>query len=337
MGKLTDRITAPTLKIGTRFTVGQRADLDGTALPAQAGALPEPLQVIARNYIGARRRSGEALLDMCRWLNEAHELAKHGEWKIFLEATSTSDDTAERLLNIHRLAMANTQYADAIARNWLTQSTAALLARESTPPELVDQALSAPEPPTKRQIESSIRVTKIRTGADFDDAPPPPERRGTRLGPGQPPPAPWPAAPDGWQWNRRGAPAHLIAPDGWKTHDYNYPERALAEAQRRILSTPKAERETGADRRAYESAEAADQALITNGAGGSVQVATWQAAQAQRQIAITAARAYVTQERARLVHAPSYTMIRLPDYHTALDHIDALIALLEEGGSPPAT
>jgi hypothetical protein len=63
---------------------------------------------------------------------------------------------------------------------------------------------------------------------------------GRQLGPGQPEPAPWPDAPDGWRWNRRGAPAHLVAPDGWRTADYNYPERALAEAERRILSQPKA-------------------------------------------------------------------------------------------------
>lgn len=66
------------------------------------------------------------------------------------------------------------------------------------------------------------------------------ETRGRRLGPGQPEPEPWPEAPDGWRWNRRGPPAHLIAPDGWRTADYNYPDRALAEAQRRILSQPKA-------------------------------------------------------------------------------------------------
>lgn len=68
-----------------------------------------------------------------------------------------------------------------------------------------------------------------------------------RLGPGQSEPAPWPEAPEGWRWNRRGVPAHLIAPDGWTTHDYNYPERALAEAERRILSQPKAPAQPVAD------------------------------------------------------------------------------------------
>lgn len=61
-----------------------------------------------------------------------------------------------------------------------------------------------------------------------------PERR--TLGPGQPPPEPWPEAPEGWRWNRRGAPAHLIAPGGWRTADYNVPARALAEAEQYMLT-----------------------------------------------------------------------------------------------------
>lgn len=59
------------------------------------------------------------------------------------------------------------------------------------------------------------------------------------LGPGQPEPLPWPEAPAGWRWSRWGTPCQLQAPDGWQTKNYNYPERALAEAQRRILSQPK--------------------------------------------------------------------------------------------------
>ena len=44
---------------------------------------------------GARQRSGEALLEAARWLSEARAEAQHGEWRVFLEATNTSDDTAE--------------------------------------------------------------------------------------------------------------------------------------------------------------------------------------------------------------------------------------------------
>jgi hypothetical protein len=44
-----------------------------TVLPIAAGVLSERLQEIARHrqYIGARRRSGEALLEAARWLSEA--------------------------------------------------------------------------------------------------------------------------------------------------------------------------------------------------------------------------------------------------------------------------
>ena len=51
------------IKARTQPAKGQAYGLSTTApaepaLPERAGALPEPLQVIERNYIGARRRSG---------------------------------------------------------------------------------------------------------------------------------------------------------------------------------------------------------------------------------------------------------------------------------------
>jgi len=58
------------------------------------------------------------------------------------------------------------------------------------------------------------------------------------LGPGQPTPPPWPDPPAGWRWNRRGAPAHLIASDGWTTRNYNDPARALAEAEEYRMRRP---------------------------------------------------------------------------------------------------
>src|SRR5690606_11308480 len=66
-----------------------------------AGVLSTHLQEIARLYVQARRRSGEALLEAARWLYEARSVAQYGEWLIFLEATTTSPDTAERLIDIH--------------------------------------------------------------------------------------------------------------------------------------------------------------------------------------------------------------------------------------------
>jgi hypothetical protein len=127
-----------------------------TVLPAEAGVLSERLQEIARQYIGARQRSGEALLEAARWLSEARAEAQHGEWRVFLEATNTSDDTAERLLNIHRQAMQNPQFAESIRVNWLGQSVAALLAQPSTPPEIVAEVLDSPEPPTVVGVRKKI-------------------------------------------------------------------------------------------------------------------------------------------------------------------------------------
>jgi len=129
-------------------------------LPAQAGMLSERLQEIARQYIGARRRSGEALLDAARWLSEARAEAQYGEWQVFLEATNTSDDTAERLLNIHTQAMQNPQFAESVRTNWIGQSVAALLARPSTPPEVVNEVLASPEPPTVADVQKKIRQAR---------------------------------------------------------------------------------------------------------------------------------------------------------------------------------
>jgi hypothetical protein len=129
-------------------------------LPAQAGALSERLQEIARQYIGARQRSGEALLDAARCLSEARAEAQHGEWQIFLEATSTTADTAERLINIYNQAIQNPQFAESIRTNWIGQSVAALLARPSTPPEVVGEVLASPEPPTVAEVQKQIRQAR---------------------------------------------------------------------------------------------------------------------------------------------------------------------------------
>lgn len=134
-----------------------------TELPPQLDSLRAPLQEIARRYLGARRRSGEALLEAARWLAEARTAAAHGEWQSFLDATGTSADTAERLLHIHITAMQNPQFADAIARNWLGQSVAALLARPSTPPEVIDEALKQPNSPSIAAVEQAIARRRGRT------------------------------------------------------------------------------------------------------------------------------------------------------------------------------
>jgi hypothetical protein len=135
----------------------------------QLQALSAPLQEIARQYIGARRRSGQALLEMARWLSEGRALAEHGEWYTFLETTGTTQDTAERLLNIHTQAMQNAQFADAVSRNWLSQSAAALLARPSTPAQIVEEVLASPELPKVAAIERKIRQARRDSAAAHEE------------------------------------------------------------------------------------------------------------------------------------------------------------------------
>ena len=99
-----------------------------------------------------------------RWLSEARTEAVHGEWGTFLEATNTSDDAAERLLNIHRQAMQNPQFAEAIRTNWIGQSVAALLGQPSTPPEVVAEVLESPESPTVAEVRGKISRARGQAG-----------------------------------------------------------------------------------------------------------------------------------------------------------------------------
>jgi len=145
----------------------QLAERDAT----QPVALSPLLQEIARQYIAARKKSGEALLEMAKHMAAAREAARHGEWGLFLESTQTSQDWAERLLTIHAKAQTDVLFAEAVRTNFLSPTVAGLLARESTPPQIVDAAFHAAEPPTKRQIEQEIRESKIRTGAENELAP----------------------------------------------------------------------------------------------------------------------------------------------------------------------
>ena len=146
-------------------------------LPAEADALSVPMQDIARRYLGARRKSGEALLEAARWLSEARNEAQHGEWLRFLDVTSTTPDAAERLLNIHQRAMSDAQFAEAVRTNWLSPTTAALLARPSTPTELVAEVLQTPSAPKLADIEQKIKQVRqpkpdgqIPQNAVFGDA-----------------------------------------------------------------------------------------------------------------------------------------------------------------------
>lgn len=118
--------------------------------------LSQSLQILAEKYIGARQKSGESLLEAAGYLAQARSKAEYGEWYAFLEATRTSPSAAEQLLNIHERASLDHMFAEAVKSNWLSLTTAALLARPNTPQGVIDQALNGNDPPTRRDIQSAI-------------------------------------------------------------------------------------------------------------------------------------------------------------------------------------
>ena len=134
--------------------------------------LSSMLVTLAEQYITARRRSGESLLEAAGYLAQSRAVAEYGEWLPFLSATGTSPAAAEQLLNIHERATFDRAFADAVKSNWLTLTAAALLARPSTPQDVIDQALASNEPPTKAGIQSAIREQR-NTDPDqyFEDEP----------------------------------------------------------------------------------------------------------------------------------------------------------------------
>jgi hypothetical protein len=139
-------------------------------LDTPAAVLSPVLEALARRFVDARRRAGESMLQAAAALAEAREAAQLGEWYTFLEAVGTSQDDADRLLAIHRKSLSDPRFADAVRRDWLPQTVAALLAKPSTPATVVEAALSAPQPPTVREVRQQIAEAKApgpRTGAGY--------------------------------------------------------------------------------------------------------------------------------------------------------------------------
>lgn len=155
-----DSEPAPGIQRGLGYHLGSQLGPDDDLNQAVGKLLSDSLQNLARLYVGARRRSGEELLKAARWLSEARAMAQVGEWQMFLDATNTSHDTATRLINIHRRAMENPQFAESVARNWIGHSAAALLAKPSTPPEVIEEVLAGDEPPSVAEVREAIRAGK---------------------------------------------------------------------------------------------------------------------------------------------------------------------------------
>jgi hypothetical protein len=130
--------------------------LEEVVLPAEASKLGHELQEIARNYLMARRRRGEALLDAATWLSQARSIADEGRWYLFLEVTGTSHDVAERLLNIHLAAQRDSRFREAVISGHFNQSVAALVARPSTPPSLLDTMLESTCSPRISDVQRAM-------------------------------------------------------------------------------------------------------------------------------------------------------------------------------------
>ena len=134
-------------------------------LPETAGGLSLEMQSIARNYLGARGRAGEAILDAARYLAEARAAAKYGEWGVFLEATGTQEDTATRMLAIAERASTDQQYARAISDGRLALTAAFEIL--NAPAETQRRALESETPTTLTTIRKEKQESKLRTSAEF--------------------------------------------------------------------------------------------------------------------------------------------------------------------------
>ncbi|NJO83205.1 MAG: hypothetical protein HC828_10555 [Blastochloris sp.] len=147
------------------YPLSTAAAPDAITLPPEADMLTADLQDMARQYMTARRRTGEALLESARWLSMARDQAIHGEWLLFLQVTGTSPDTAEQLLHIHARTVAYPPLADSIRNGWLNQTAAALLAKPSTPQDAIDTVLAFADPPKVRDVQRVLRNQQTTTPA----------------------------------------------------------------------------------------------------------------------------------------------------------------------------
>jgi hypothetical protein len=141
---------------GASYTISTTVPL--ADLPPEAAELGDQLQALARQFLGARRRLGQALLDAANTMQQARDAADEGQWLIFLRVIQTSPDLAERLINIHLVGARDPLFKEAVTRGFLNQSVASELARASIPPEVRTALLTAPEPPRVEDVRRAIRA-----------------------------------------------------------------------------------------------------------------------------------------------------------------------------------
>jgi hypothetical protein len=142
-------------------------------LPAAAQALSAKVRDLARRFVGTRRRLGSELLEAARLIAEARALTGHGQWQIFLEATGTTPDTADRLLNISERSFQLPDFETALRNGRLSESVAWRLAQPSVSPETVAEVLSSEEPLSVRFVVQQLRSLRRprRTGGGDSRSP----------------------------------------------------------------------------------------------------------------------------------------------------------------------
>lgn len=156
-------------------------------------ALRPPMRELAVRFVGARRRSGQAILEMGQILAQANDEAQYGEWDDYLEAVDLSDDTARKLMQIYRVAADDAAFADGVRRNWFQQSVAMRIVRERDPRrrrEVIDTLLSPDraERPTDAEAGSVIRHVRQRhSGGAGTPAEAPRAAGGGEITPSEPP------------------------------------------------------------------------------------------------------------------------------------------------------
>jgi hypothetical protein len=137
--------------------------------PSALAKLSGTMRNIARRFISARTRAGEAMLDAARALAAARRTAKHGEWGLFLAATNTSEGTAKRWLDIHEAAENDARFADALKIGHITFTVAAELAQPSTPPALIEAVLTSEKPSTVTEVRAAKREAALNNPPRFPD------------------------------------------------------------------------------------------------------------------------------------------------------------------------
>lgn len=132
-------------------------------------ALRPPMRELAVRFVGARRRSGHAILEMGQILAQANDEAQYGEWDDYLQAVDLSDDTARKLMQIYRVALEDTAFADGVRRNWFQQSVAMRIVRERNPGrrrEVIDTLLSPDRTERPSDAETGAVIRQVRQRQD---------------------------------------------------------------------------------------------------------------------------------------------------------------------------